>query len=201
MVIPGPGEVPTRRSMYFYLFFRDEFQGISPGITEAAWFCWPLLFSGHILNHRTAGLVVPWHNGRVLWPVQGPKNAKRSKSTLPVIKAWKKHLFIYCVYHIAHMSQKKHLSGHFSKIFSPSLARCLMFGAGSVKSRKRLINGTLSAWISKNQRKTIEKIVQIKQDLLILDPRFFKNSFDFRISSWSVMGMQHVEIIADCFIQ
>jgi len=36
MVIPGPGEVPTRRSMYFYLFFRDEFQGISPGITEAA---------------------------------------------------------------------------------------------------------------------------------------------------------------------
>jgi cytochrome bd-type quinol oxidase subunit 1 len=47
--------------------------------------------------------------GRVLWPVQGPKNAKRSKSTLPVIKAWKKHLFIYCVYHIVHMSQKKNI--------------------------------------------------------------------------------------------
>ena len=156
MVIPGPGEVPTRRSMYFYLFFRDEFQGISPGITEAAWFCWPLLFSGHILNHRTAGLVVPWH-----WEssVTGSRSQKCKKVQvhLPVIKAWKKHLFIYCVYHIAHMSQKKHLSDHFSKIFSPSLARCLMFGAGSVKSRKRLINGTLSAWISKKSKKNHRK--------------------------------------------
>jgi len=44
-------------------------------------------------------------------------------------------------------------------------------------------------------------MVQIKQDLLILDLRFFKNSFDFRIISWSVMRMQHVEIIADGFIQ
>jgi hypothetical protein len=108
---------------------------------------------------------------------------------------------ILCISYRSHVPKKKHLSDHFSKIFSPSLARCLMFGAGSVKSRKRLINGTLSAWISKNQRKTREKMVQIKQDLLILDLRFFKNSFDFRIISWSVMGMQHVEIIADGFIQ
>ena len=76
------------------------------------------------------------------------------------------------------------VSDHFSKIFSPSLARCLMFPAGSVKSKKNgSENGTLSAGISKNQRKTREKMVQIKQDLLILDLRFFKNSFDFRIIS------------------